>query len=66
MAHFAGVAIRIDLAAQKPDPVTRDTSDRLEMLETTAEALINSRLLGEVVPMSDAVIAELTKAFSIK
>ncbi|MEO8616068.1 MAG: class II aldolase/adducin family protein [Luteolibacter sp.] len=42
-----------------------DAFDRLEVLETTAEALINSRPLGEVLPMSDAVIAELTAAFSI-
>ncbi len=43
-----------------------DAFDRLEVLETTSEALINSRPLGEVVPMSDAVIAELTAAFSTK
>lgn len=43
-----------------------DAFDRLEVLETTAEALINSRPLGEVCPMSDAVIAELTAAFSAK
>jgi L-fuculose-phosphate aldolase len=43
-----------------------DAFDRLEVLETTAEAIINSRPLGEVVPMSDAVIAELTAAFSAK
>ena len=43
-----------------------DAFDRLEVLETTAEALINSRPLGEVVPMSDAIIAELTAAFSTK
>jgi L-fuculose-phosphate aldolase len=43
-----------------------DAFDRLEVLETTAEALINSRALGKVVPMSDAIIAELTAAFSTK
>jgi len=43
-----------------------DAFDRLEVLETTAEALINSRSLGKVVPMSDAVIAELTAAFAAK
>lgn len=43
-----------------------DAFDRLEVLETTAEAIINSRPLGDVVPMSDAVIAELTAAFSGK
>ena len=40
-----------------------DAFDRLEVLETTAEALINSRPLGEVAPMSEAVIAELRAAF---
>jgi len=40
-----------------------DAFDRLEVLETTAEALINSRPLGEVAPMSEAVIAELRQAF---
>jgi len=40
-----------------------DAFDRLEVLESTAEALINSRALGPVVPMSDAVIDELTAAF---
>ena len=43
-----------------------DAFDRLEVLETTAEAIINSRPLGKVVPMSDAIIAELTAAFSTK
>jgi L-fuculose-phosphate aldolase len=38
--------------------------DRLEVLESTAEALINSRLLGEVAPMSDDVIDDLKRAFS--
>ena len=38
--------------------------DRLEVLESTAEALINSRLLGEVAPMSDEVIDDLKRAFA--
>lgn len=37
--------------------------DRLEVLESTAEAVVNSRLLGEVNSMSDDVIVELDKAF---
>ena len=41
-----------------------DAFDRLEVLESTAEAMINSRPLGAMVPMSDAAIAELTRAFS--
>lgn len=40
-----------------------DAFDRLEVLESTAEALINSRPLGDVEPMPDAVVAELEKAF---
>ena len=40
-----------------------DAFDRLEVLESTAEAIINARHLGQITPMSDAVIAELTAAF---
>lgn len=46
------------------DPL--DVFDRLEVLEATAEALINSRPLGGAVPMSDATIAELETAFGMK
>ena len=41
-----------------------DAFDRLEVLESTAEALINSRPLGDVEPMPDAVVAELEREFS--
>lgn len=37
--------------------------DRLEVLEATAEALINSRPLGTLSPMSDNVIRELDRVF---
>lgn len=37
--------------------------DRLEVLESTADALINGRLVGEVRHMPPAVIDELTRAF---
>jgi L-fuculose-phosphate aldolase len=40
-----------------------DAFDRLEVLESTAEAVINSRALGEVKPMGDAAIRELVEAF---
>jgi L-fuculose-phosphate aldolase len=40
-----------------------DAFDRLEVLEATAEALINCRPLGSVQPMSAAVIEELAAAF---
>ena len=42
-----------------------DAFDRLEVLETTAEAMINSRPLGAMVPMSDQAIAELNAAFQL-
>ena len=42
-----------------------DAFDRLEVLETTAEAMINSRPLGAMVPMSDGAIAELNAAFKL-
>jgi L-fuculose-phosphate aldolase len=41
-----------------------DAFDRLEVLEATAEALINCRPLGRVQPMSAAVIEELARAFA--
>ncbi len=40
-----------------------DAFDRLEVLESTAEAVINSRVIGDVAPMPDAVIEELIAAF---
>jgi L-fuculose-phosphate aldolase len=40
-----------------------DAFDRLEVLETTAEAMINSRPLGAMVPMSDETINELIAEF---
>jgi L-fuculose-phosphate aldolase len=40
-----------------------DAFDRLEVLESTAEAVILSRSLGEVQPMGDEVIDELIEAF---
>ena len=40
-----------------------DAFDRLEVLEATAEALINCRPLGAVRPMSAAAIDELAAAF---
>ena len=40
-----------------------DAFDRLEVLESTAEAMINSRPIGTMIPMPDAVIAELEDAF---
>jgi L-fuculose-phosphate aldolase len=40
-----------------------DAFDRLEVLESTAEAIINARHLGEIAPMSQAVVDELAEAF---
>ena len=39
-----------------------DAFDRLEVLESTAETLINGRFMGPPTPMSDAVIEELKAA----
>ncbi len=40
-----------------------DAFDRLEVLESTAEALINSRPLGGLAPMPEAAIRDLERAF---
>ncbi|MBS0201441.1 MAG: class II aldolase/adducin family protein [Planctomycetes bacterium] len=40
-----------------------DAFDRLEVLETTSEAIINSRLVGDITPMTGDVIDELKAAF---
>ncbi|OYP37223.1 class II aldolase/adducin family protein [Rhodopirellula sp. MGV] len=42
-----------------------DTFDRLEVLESTAEAVINARAIGNVSAMSDEVIDELCTAFNL-
>ena len=42
-----------------------DAFDRLEVLESTAEALINARAVGTMVPLSDEVIHELEDAFGV-
>ena len=42
-----------------------DAFDRLEVLESTAEAVINARAIGDVSAMPDAVIAELRVAFKL-
>jgi L-fuculose-phosphate aldolase len=39
--------------------------DRLEVLESTAEAVINGRALGPLMPMDDAQIGELRTAFGM-
>ncbi len=43
-----------------------DAFDRLEVLEATAEALINARAIGNVSSMPDSVINELRTAFKLK
>lgn len=40
-----------------------DAFDRLEVMESTAEALINAQPIGTVRPMPEAVIQELRQAF---
>ena len=39
--------------------------DRLEVLESTAEALINARAVGTLVPLADDVIRELEEFFAL-
>lgn len=43
-----------------------DAFDRLEVLEATAEAVINAQAIGTVSAMSDTVIDELKQAFDLK
>ncbi|MEQ1827030.1 MAG: class II aldolase/adducin family protein [Pirellula sp.] len=43
-----------------------DAFDRLEVLESTAEAVINARSIGKVSVMPEIVIDELCKAFHLK
>ena len=43
-----------------------DAFDRLEVLESTAEAIINSRAVGEVHRMDDERIEELVRAFVVR
>ncbi|MFN7875324.1 MAG: class II aldolase/adducin family protein [Pirellula sp.] len=42
-----------------------DAFDRLEVLETTAEAIINAQSLGKISTMSEQVIDELKTAFQL-
>lgn len=42
-----------------------DAFDRLEVLESTAEAVINARAIGDVTPMPPAVIDELRREFKL-
>jgi L-fuculose-phosphate aldolase len=42
-----------------------DAFDRLEVLEATAEAVINARHLGNITLMSDQATAELKRAFAM-
>lgn len=42
-----------------------DTFDRLEVLESTAEAVINARTVGDISTMPDSVINELRTAFKM-
>ena len=39
--------------------------DRLEVLESTAEALINARAVGKLAPLSEGVIRELEEFFAL-
>lgn len=43
-----------------------DAFDRLEVLESTAEAVINARSIGDISVMPESVINELCEAFDLK
>ncbi len=43
-----------------------DTFDRLEVLESTAEAVINARSIGDISTMPESVIGELQTAFDLE
>ncbi|WDI41037.1 class II aldolase/adducin family protein [Bremerella sp. P1] len=43
-----------------------DAFDRLEVLESTAEAVVNARAIGDVSAMTDDVINELCDAFNLR
>lgn len=68
--HFADcISYEEPIAIQENDGVLvvgssiLDTFDRLEVLESTAEAIINTRPLGDISPMPDSVIDELRAVF---
>jgi L-fuculose-phosphate aldolase len=42
-----------------------DTFDRLEVLESTAEAIINARCIGQLTTMDDSKLRELRHAFGM-
>lgn len=64
------VSLRAPIALLENDGVlvlganVLEAFDRLEVLESTSEALVNSRLIGKVAPMSDEVIDDLKRAFA--
>ena len=43
-----------------------DVFDRLEVLESTAEAIINARAIGEIATMPDEAINDLKEAFGLE
>ena len=40
--------------------------DRLEVLESTSQSIINSFAIGEIVRISDSEISKIKKAFNLK
>lgn len=75
-AHFGdGIAMAERVSLERPVALLEndgvlvcgrdvlDAFDRLEVLESTTETLINGRLIGDPRPMPDAVIEELADAF---
>ena len=42
-----------------------DAFDRLEVLEATAEAIVQAKTIGDITPMNDQVIDELKRTFNL-
>ena len=59
------IAILANDGVQVCGTTVLDAFDRLEVLEATAEAMINSHSIGTMVPMSDAAIDEMKAAFNM-
>ena len=63
---FQEWALRLlDTVRVGPGSSVLDAFDRLEVLEATAEAVINAGAIGEVTPMPQHVIDELRVAFKL-
>ena len=71
VAVAGGVSLEVPAALMENNGVlvvgrsVLDAFDRLEVLESTAEAVINAGRIGRVAPMGEGVIGELRRAFGM-